>query len=72
MEQEIDLIIQSKNSFVEAVDLINELEILFPYPGGGYPWDEVIRIKAIQLLKEIKDKEKSAFLNFEKLRDHIN
>jgi hypothetical protein len=70
-KQEMDLIIQSKNFLIEEMDLIIKLEILFPYPGGGNPRDEGISIKAIQLLKEIKDKEKSALLNLKILRDEL-
>ncbi|QGQ96487.1 hypothetical protein EHS13_17145 [Paenibacillus psychroresistens] len=69
-EEEIELINQSKNSLIEAVKLINELELLFPYPTGGNPREDLIRDKAIQLLNDIKEKEKSALLYLKILRDN--
>jgi hypothetical protein len=69
-EQEIDLINQSKNSLIEAVNLIIELENLFPFPSGGNPREDLIGIKAVQLLNEIKEKEKSALQYLKILRDN--
>ncbi|MCD9025432.1 hypothetical protein [Cohnella silvisoli] len=68
-EQGINMIVQSRNSFMKVVDLINDLESLFPYPSGGNPQDDGRSMKAIQLIKEIKETEKNALLHLKTLKE---
>jgi len=66
-EEQINKVIQSRSSFSKVVELIEELEYLFPYPDGGNTRDKININAAVSLLKEIRYKEETALLHLKEL-----